>query len=153
MTGQTAVGVVIPQDRLRPIRHMFVAERAGAHGLKDGGTAGSARLKGDFDRRPVAVLFIGPLGAFFPDRSIRQQRRAGAESILQIPFKRCFHEDGHGRERRTSRSYANKVRGMRRETRGSFDSKPLAFSSYSLPVFPMSHSAAVAKIVLRKNAP
>jgi hypothetical protein len=95
VSREPSIRVIVPQDRLRPVGHVFVAKRTGTHRFKHGRLEGAAHAKGDLDRCPVTVLFIQSLRTFFADRTERHHPGAGTKPAAQVMLQGQFLQRRH----------------------------------------------------------
>src|SRR5580765_8169087 len=92
---QTAIGVIIPEDCLGPIRRMLMTERPRAHRFQHRRPDCAADLKGQFDGGTIPILFVSALRTFLSNYPIVQQGRCGTEPVAKVSFQGLFPECGH----------------------------------------------------------
>src|SRR5262245_12639578 len=67
---QPAIGVIIPEDRLGPVRGMLVPERAWFHGFKYGRLHAATDLECQLNRYAIAISFPRPLRTGLADHLV-----------------------------------------------------------------------------------
>ena len=92
---QPAIGVIIPEDRLCPIRRMLMTERPRTHRLQHRRPDCASDLKGQFDGGTIPILFVSALRTFLSNDPIGQQGRCGTEPVAKVSFQGLFPECGH----------------------------------------------------------
>src|SRR5262249_47732071 len=97
MARQPAVGIVVPQNRLSPVRHMLMPERAGTHGFDDGRPRRAANPEGHLNRCPITVLLVGAARAFFANWPIGEKNSLRSKTASKIPSEQLFFEHRHHR--------------------------------------------------------